>query len=443
MYSKTAIKKSRRRCRTLLQSLRQFLTPAVWKQGHQACARGRRKPRWDLQPLVLTLLAMTWCCGDSQAERFETGKAFCAASLPKRRRPGEKVEGFQKALAKLPMLVLRALAHGVRRQLAMLFDDSMRVMGFIPLGVDGSRLECPRSAELERYLGKAGKDKSAPNVWITALVHLKLGLLWAWKIGKGNASERAHLQQMLPLLPSAALVVADAGFNGFYLGQALVAAQASFLIRMSAKVTLLSEEQVDVDRFEDGQMYYWPEDAQDGGQAPLRVRLIRIRAKKKKNDVWLLTNVLDQQRLPAETAAQFYRWRWENEGLFRTYKRTLAKVKLISRSVKLVHREAEVSLLATQLMLAQGGLVLRGKKCSPRKVLLAIRDDIHPRSTKRRPAFASRLAQAQREQRQRTSAKEKRVWTRRGPHKAPKPPKILMLTTQQKNRIGTHLRNVA
>ena len=52
-------------------------------------------------------------------------------------------------------------------------------------------------------------------------------------------------------------------------------------------------------------------------------------------------------------AGQFYPWRWENEGLFRTYKRTVSKVKLVSRTVRLVHRELEGSLLAVQLMLAQ------------------------------------------------------------------------------------------
>ena len=446
MNSKTAKKKSRRRQKTLLESLRQFLTPGAWKQGHQACARRKhqkKKKRWDLQPLVFTLLLMTWCCGDSQAERFETAKGFCATSLNKRRRPGQTVEGFHKALAKLPLKALRAVAKAVRQQMAKVFDDSLKVMGFIPLGVDGSRLECARTQELEKYLGKAGKEKSAPSVWVTALVHLKLGLLWSWKLGKGNASERGHLLQMLSLLPASALIVADAGFNGFFLARAIMNAQASFLIRMSAKVTLLSDEEVDRDGLEDGELWYWPEDAQEAGAKALRVRLLCIRAKNKK-DVWLLTNVLDKERLSLEMASQFYRWRWENEGLFRTYKRTLSKVKLTNRTLALVHREAECSLLATQLLLAQGVQALSGQRCSPRKVLLAIRAEIYPRqSAGKKVTFAHRLAQATREQRQRTSAKEKRIWVRRGPHKAPKPPKILMLTEPQKARMARLLRVAA
>ena len=101
-----------------------------------------------------------------------------------------------------------------------------------------------------------------------------------------------------------------------------------------------------------------------------------------KADVWLITNVLDALKLPRRTAGRFYRWRWRNEGLFRDYKRTLGKVKLMSRTVAQVHREAEGSLLATQLLLAQGALALHTtanvhiELPSVRKVLLEIRAEI-------------------------------------------------------------------
>ena len=61
-----------------------------------------------------------------------------------------------------------------------------------------------------------------------------------------------------------------------------------------------------------------------------------------------------------KTAAKFYRWSVAgNEGLFRTYKRTLKKFKLASRSVKLIHRELEGSLLAPgKILLAHADLAL-------------------------------------------------------------------------------------
>ena len=51
--------------------------------------------------------------------------------------------------------------------------------------------------------------------------------------------------------------------------------------------------------------------------------------------------------LVVKLASKLYRLRWENEGFFRTYKRTLRKVKLMSPRVRLAHREAEGSMIAT------------------------------------------------------------------------------------------------
>ena len=429
--------------RSLLDSLRNFLTPALWKQAHQARSPCRTAPRWATQPLVLTLLVLTWACGDSQEERFATARAFVAVSLPKRRRPGTTARGFAKALARLPMPVLRAVAAGLRRRLAAVLARRWWVEGFIPLGCDGTRLACPRTAELEQRLGQAGKPHSAPMVWLTALVHLRLGVPWAWRWGQGTASERGHLLQLLPVLPAAALVVADAGYVGYDVARSLIEHQVFFLIRLSSPATLYTAWAVRLDRFRDGEVYYGPGAKQRGatGKPLLRLRLIRVRGRKKGADVWLLTNVHEPQRLSTATAAQLYRWRWESEGLFRTYKRTLAKVKLHSRTVRLLHREAEGSLLATQLLLAQGALAMApagptraAVACSPRKVLLAIRQELRAPGRGRR--FGQQLRAAQREQRVRQSAKVKRSWPQRKDHKPPKPPVILRLSAAQKARIA-------
>ena len=65
--------------RSLIDNVRQFLTPVVWKQARQAVPRKRAVPRWDLQPLVLVMMAMTWAAGDSQPEKFETARGFYVA----------------------------------------------------------------------------------------------------------------------------------------------------------------------------------------------------------------------------------------------------------------------------------------------------------------------------------------------------------------------------
>ena len=184
----------RRPARGFHERFRDFLTPAVWKQAHRAVGSRRRPLRWALAALVLVTLTLTWCLGDSQAERFEAARAFCVVCRSKRRRPGQTAQGWQKALSRLPAAVLRAVAAGVRRRLAPWLQNHGRIEGFVPIGCDGSRLECPRTEELEKRLGKAGKNDSAPMLWVTPLMHLRTGLLWAWRLGKGTASERGHLR---------------------------------------------------------------------------------------------------------------------------------------------------------------------------------------------------------------------------------------------------------
>ena len=118
----------------------------------------------------------------------------------------------------------------------------------------------------------------------------------------------------------------------------------------------------------------------------------------------------------------------------------------MSRTVRLVHREAEASMIATQLLLCQGALAmpapqkgsLPGDVQPPRRAAgSASRHFGTQRTQKNR--FSERIARAQREQRVRTSAKQKREWPRRKPHTPPHPPILLRLTEEQKIKIQEHL----
>src|ERR1051325_223898 len=142
--------KLRPHAKSFFSNLHELLTPAMWKQANTARDAKKKSSRWSTQPLVLTLLAMTWCCGDSLAERFETAKGFTTVCMRKRRGPGKTVPGFQEALKPLPIGVLRVLAAGVRRRLMALFELSTD--GFIVFGCDGSSMAPPRVAELEQRL---------------------------------------------------------------------------------------------------------------------------------------------------------------------------------------------------------------------------------------------------------------------------------------------------
>lgn len=434
---------------SFLDALRYFLTPQLWKQVLAAFRPGKAS-RWQVQPLVFLLLVVTWCTGDSLSERFETARAFYVALYQKRRRPGTTCEGFQKALARVPMAALRLVAAAVRRRLAQVFAERFQVDGFVPIGCDGSRVACPRSAELEGRLGGGSKDDSPPMLWVTALVHLPLGLLWSWRLGNGTASERDHLRHLLATLPRGTLLVADAGYVGYELLHALLAAGRSFLIRLTSRAPLYVPDKSTLKRYREGLVYYWPQTMQKKGLPPIPVRLLRLRGKKA--DVWLITNVVEEERLPRKTASQFYRWRWRNECLFRTYKRTLGKVKLVSRTVGLVHRELEGSLLAVQLLLAQGAVALQqaGEQRllpSPRQILLEIRAEIRNvvgmyLGPRQRRTYWQRLQRARGHVRGRRDNKVRRPWPGREPHRPPGAPQILKMGTDLKDLMERTLRSV-
>ena len=83
--------------------LSQFLTPEDWRQAHAAWRPKQAPSRWGLQALAWVALAMALGTGDSQEERFVTARAVYVACHQRCRRPGATLQGFLKALARLPV----------------------------------------------------------------------------------------------------------------------------------------------------------------------------------------------------------------------------------------------------------------------------------------------------------------------------------------------------
>ena len=134
-------------------------------------------------------------------------------------------------------------------------------------------------------------------------------------------------------------------------------------------------------------------------------------------------------------------WRyygWYTEGLFRTYKRTLDKVQLVSHTVVQVHRELEGSLLAIQLLLAHGALSLPATSTeqlpSARHVLVEIRKEIRNATgmylgPRQRQTYMQRLRAAKIDRRVQRKNKIRQRFPTRADYKPPKPPKILKMGT--------------
>ena len=158
----------------------------------------------------------------------------------------------------------------------------MTMEGWLPLGCDGSRMECPRTEEMEQSLGKSSKDKSA------RVVGDRFGQLDHWgtlvlRLGTSKTGERRYLIDLLETLPQAVLqpvlLVCDAGYVGYDLFGLLLKQECSFLIRLSSGTTH-SQEMVKVEGFTEGDFWYWTDDAENKSKPALRVRVIRVAARR-------------------------------------------------------------------------------------------------------------------------------------------------------------------
>jgi hypothetical protein len=150
---------------------------------------------------------------------------------------------------------------------------------------------------------------------------------------------------MVPALPPRSLVVADAGFVGDGLCLRLLRHGPNFLLRVGGYITLLNDLGYDHER-RDGLVYLWPTKHRRG--RPLVLRLIVLRHGKQ--DVSLLTNGLDPGQLTDGEAATLFGMRWGEEVFSRSYKQTLQRRRVLSRTAATCLAEVQWTFLGLWLL---------------------------------------------------------------------------------------------
>ncbi len=265
---------------------------------------GDDRVRWTDRLLVMVAVLMAWQPAGSLKDAFEACWHVATGMYPTRRRAGHTYEGFIKALQKGSARLLLIVAGALRSAVRETAGSFWTIEGWVVMGVDGSRIECPRTAGNEAAFGCAGKDKTPPQQFVTTVLHVGTGLLWDWRRGGGKEAERNHLRQMIGALPAGALLLADAGFTGYELLKELMGRGHGFVIRAGANVRLLKKLGFAV-REHDGIVYLWP--LEHRGQEPLVLRLVVVHDRRR--PVFLLTNILEESRLSDRQAAAMYRRR--------------------------------------------------------------------------------------------------------------------------------------
>jgi hypothetical protein len=367
---------------------------------------------------VFAALLMIYESGPTLRDRFAFARQTLLRMRPLRgRRPGVTYQGYVKAQKRWFLSCperLAAIQEHLRTQVRRVAGGVWMMHGWVCFGVDGSRVELPRTKANQTAFGCAGRRKTAPQLALTTVFHLGTGLPWDWTIGAGTEAERGHLRRMLAHLPAGSLIVADAGFVGYELLQTLRKAEHNFLIRVGSNVTLLTDLGLTPEPRE--RVWLWP--GNQRRHPPLKLRLIRL-AQSDGSAMCLLTNVFDETRLSQAVASDLYRQRWGAELFYRGLKQTLEQRKLRSASPELAKLELFWGVMALTLLglMTVEGLTPIG--AGPRQASLAegLRIVRHATRTsarwRRRGDLRVLLQTAVRDRYPRRSSKKARDW----PHK--------------------------
>jgi hypothetical protein len=389
---------------------------------------------WTPQRLTWVATIMAWDEGQTLTTRFEDA---CAAARQAHRHwtLGTSYSGFADALERSTPPLARALKRRFQHAMLRIAGPYQRRGRWIALAADGTRLEAPHTAANERELGCAGRDKTAPQVFLTTLWHMGTGLPWDYRVGPGTASERTHLKQMVPDLPPEALVVADAGFVGYALCLRLLRHGKHFLLRVGGNLTLL-KGLGDHHEERDGLVYLWPQ--KHRRRRPLVLRLIVLRHGEQEVD--LLTDVLDEARLTDDEAATLFGMRWGEEVFDRSYKQTMQRRKLLSRRAGTCLAEAQWTLLGLWLLGLMTVSRLIDEGIDPLEMSVArARDAVRGALRRRRPRRGPRSLDAMwraavKDRYVRHTSKAARNYPRKKREKPPRPPRIRSATTAEIQR---------
>jgi hypothetical protein len=407
--------------------------------------------------------ALLWAWSDEQTltERFRTVRKITICLLGGQQQLAKTYQAFTKSLRRWTDELVLLLQAALHERMQQVLPGCWQVSGFALFGIDGSRIELPRTRSHEQAYSSirhqrrrskrrcarplAAKDvlkSNSPQLWLTTMWHAGTGLPWDWRIGPADSNERAHMREMLDALPATALLAADAGFVGYDGLKQILVGGRHFLLRVGANVRLLRK--LGWARESAGTVYLWPDQAARQGQPPLMLRLVV--AHNGKHPVYLVTSVLSKRQLTDHEVVLLYARRWGVELFYRHLKQTFRRRKLLSTSAENARVEITWSLVGLWAMALYALVEATKHGIPPQRLSFAqllrafrrtLRDYLHP--TEQHHRLCQRLRQAIIDPYQRQN-KSSRQYPRKKKESVPGPPTILNAKrwqVQQAKHIAT------
>jgi hypothetical protein len=280
-------------------------------------------------------------------------------------------QGLMRALVSYTGQLLPTVWLRLQGLIEKAAPDHFRIGPWLALAVDGSRFTTPRTISNEQAFaakdfGKGGRGKRRtkwknrkrrskklcqpvkPQIWLTLVWHMGSKLPWCWKTGPSTSSERQHLIDMIGSIafPTNTLFCGDAGFTGYEFWKAILDSGNHFLVRVGGNIRLLKN--LGHCRSGDGIVFLWPDAAARKCQPPIVLRLIEVRSEK--GTMYLVTSVLNRQKLSDAQFRRLYPLRWGVELQFRAMKQTFGLGKLRSRNSDHALAELDWSIIALTMV---------------------------------------------------------------------------------------------
>ncbi len=423
---------------------------------------------WCPSDLIVLALLWIWSASPKLTDAFEDAR--CQSHQLIGKSALTTYQGLAGALQTWTVTFMSLLQVRLHELIEQIGGRHLRVGRWVAIAIDGSRSTTPRTVSNEqafcaknygngstakyrkkktkgmrrRKNQKAKPQPQAPQIWITLMWHIGLGVPWCWKLGPSDSSERQHVNEMIlsgHFLKNT-LFVGDAGFVGYEFWKRILEQGHHFLVRVGGNVRLLENLGFYTEQSK-GVVYCWPNAAMSKNSPPLVLRLVKCRLGRKKK-AYLLTSVLDEQKLSHKEIVSLYEQRWGVELEFRGLKQTFERRSLRSRKNERALVEMEWSIFAmtvTELLALKQQLLQKNaipKKLSFAKSLRAVRRSLqHLRDRPEYiPDFETMLREALVDDYQRTASKAARY----RPDKKDKPscgiPKVSRATAIHRKKLN-------
>src|SRR3569832_2093627 len=135
-----------------------------WLLGHAlADERFREECTWSPRHLVAAALLWAWSDEGTLVERFITARKITALLYDPQQEFAESYQCFMKLLRRWTTTLLAQLQAALRRHLREALAEFWQVHGFALFGVDGSRIELPRTKSHEAAYSLTRHKKPRPH----------------------------------------------------------------------------------------------------------------------------------------------------------------------------------------------------------------------------------------------------------------------------------------